>query len=146
VEGAVQDAIRAREDRERKILEAETYSNEILPKARGEAAQRRQQAEAYRAEVVANAEGETDRFSQILVEYQKAPAVTRERIYLETLEDVLRKSTKIIVDNGTNNLLYLPLDQLTQRRSSVPNNEPASATPAPQTSNAAPRSRDRESR
>jgi membrane protease subunit HflK len=146
VEASVQDAIRAREDRERKILEAETYSNEILPKARGEAAQRRQQAEAYRAEVVANAEGEADRFTQILAEYQKAPAVTRERIYLETLEEVLRKSTKIIVDNGTSNMLYLPLDQLTQRRSSNPSSEPASATPTPQTNNAAPRSRDRESR
>jgi membrane protease subunit HflK len=147
VETAVQEAIKAREDRERKILEAETYSNEILPRARGEAQKRRQNAEAYRSEVVANAEGEADRFSQVLTQYQKAPGVTRERIYLETLESVLASSTKVIVDtDGANQMLYLPLDQLMQRRSNAPSNEPASATPAPTTQNLPPRSRDRESR
>ena len=113
VEVAVQDSIRAREDRERRILEALTYSNDILPRARGEAERRRQDAEAYREQVVADAEGESDRFTQILVEYQKAPEVTRERMYIETLEEVLRTSTKVLVDTeGGNNLLYLPLDQL----------------------------------
>jgi membrane protease subunit HflK len=147
VETAVQEAIKAREDRERKILEAETYSNEILPRARGEAQKRRQNAEAYRSEVVANAEGEADRFSQILAEYQKAPGVTRERLYLETLESILARSAKVIVDTGSaNQMLYLPLDQLMQRRSTSPSNEPASATPAPTTQNLPPRSRDRESR
>ena len=112
----MQDAIKAREDRERRILEAQSYSNEILPRARGEAAARRQDAEAYRAQVVANAEGESDRFSQILAQYQKAPAVTRERMYLETVEAVLANSTKVLVDTRSgNNLLYLPLDQLMQR-------------------------------
>jgi membrane protease subunit HflK len=147
VETAVQEAIKAREDRERKILEAETYSNEILPRARGEAAKRRQNAEAYRGEVIANAEGETDRFDQILAEYQKAPAVTRERLYIETLETILANSTKVIVDtDGGNNMLYLPLDQLMQRRANASNSEPASATPVPMTNNVAPRSRDREAR
>src|SRR5262245_16806925 len=147
VEGAVQDAIKARKDRERKILEAEAYSNEILPKARGEAARRRQDAEAYRAEVVANAEGEADRFNQILTEYQKAPAVTRERMYIETLEAILKNSTKVIVDtDGGNNLLYLPLDQLTQRRSSAPSGEPTTSVPVPMTNSIAPRSRDRDGR
>ena len=113
VEVAVQDSIRAREDRERRILEAQTYSNDILPRARGEAERRRQEAEAYREQVVADAEGESDRFTQILAEYQKAPGVTRERMYIETLEEVLRTSTKVLVDTeGGNNLLYLPLDQL----------------------------------
>ena len=120
VEVAVQDSIRAREDRERRILEAQTYSNDILPRARGEAERRRQDAEAYREQVIADAEGESDRFTQILAEYEKAPEVTRERIYIETLEEILRTSTKVLVDTeGGNNLLYLPLDQLVQRRSTL---------------------------
>jgi membrane protease subunit HflK len=147
VESAVQEAIKAREDRERKILEAETYSNEILPRARGEAAKRRQNAEAYRSEVIANAEGEADRFDQILAEYSKAPAVTRERMYIETLESILANSAKVIVDTeGGNNLLYLPLDQLVQRRPVSPSSDSPSAAPVPMTQNVAPRSRDRESR
>jgi modulator of FtsH protease HflK len=147
VEGAVQEAIKAREDRERKILEAETYSNDILPRARGEAQKRRQNAEAYRSEVIANAEGESDRFNQILGEYSKAPGVTRERLYIETLETILANSTKVIVDtDGGNQMLYLPLDQLTQRRPVVPSNEPSSAAPVPVTQNVLPRSRDRDNR
>ncbi len=148
VEGSVQDSIRAREDRERRILEADAYSNEILPRARGEAARRREDAEAYRSQVVADAEGEADRFSQILVEYQKAPGVTRERIYIETLEEILGNSTKVLVDTeGSNNMLYLPLDQLMQRRSSPPALEPTNSTVAPPTTtNTVVRSRERETR
>jgi membrane protease subunit HflK len=145
VEVAVQDSIRAREDRERRILEARTYSNEILPRARGEAERRRQDADAYREQVIADAEGESDRFTQILVEYQKAPAVTRERIYIETLEDILRTSTKVLVDtDGGSNLLYLPLDQLVQRRTSAPIPEPASPSVAPPPASNALRSRERD--
>jgi membrane protease subunit HflK len=133
VEVAVQDSIRAREDRERRILEAQTYSNDILPRARGEAERRRQEAEAYREQVVADAEGESDRFTQVLAEYEKAPAVTRERIYIETLEEILSTSTKVLVDTqGSNNLLYLPLDQLVQRRPSASAADPAPASlPSP---------------
>ena len=117
VESSVQDAIKAREDRERMILEAETYSNDLLPRARGQAARQLQDAEAYRARAVANAEGEADRFSLLLREYEKAPRVTRERLYIETLEEILSNSTKVLVDTeGGNNMFYLPLDQLTQRR------------------------------
>jgi membrane protease subunit HflK len=149
VESSVQDSIKAREDRERRILEAQSYSNEILPRARGEAAARRQAAEAYRAQAVANAEGESDRFSQILVEYQKAPAVTRERMYLETLEAILTHSTKVLVDtkSGNNNLLYLPLDQLMQRRATPERVEtsPGVTAVAPQSSTGS-RSRERETR
>jgi modulator of FtsH protease HflK len=148
VEGSVQDSIRAREDRERRILEADGYSNEILPRARGEAARRRQDAEAYRDKVIADAEGEADRFSQILVEYQKAPGVTRERLYIETLEEVLSSSTKVLVDTeGGNNLLYLPLDQLMQRRPPPPAPDPTSSTVAPPSpTSSAVRSRERETR
>ncbi|HVY64195.1 MAG TPA: FtsH protease activity modulator HflK [Gammaproteobacteria bacterium] len=148
VESSVQDSIKAREDRERRILEAQSYSNEILPRARGEAAARREGAEAYRAQVVANAEGESDRFSQILTQYQKSPAVTRERMYLETLESVLASSAKVLVDTKSNNsLLYLPLEQLLQRRSAPERIETSpgvtAVAPAP---NVAPRSRERETR
>jgi membrane protease subunit HflK len=147
VGGSVQDSIRAREDRERRILEAQTYSNEILPRARGEAERRRQDAEAYQEQVIADAEGEADRFAQVLVEYQKAPAVTRERMYIETLEEVLSSATKVLVDTeGGNNLLYLPLDQLVQRRPApTPTVEPTplSVTP-PAPTPTTPRSRERD--
>jgi membrane protease subunit HflK len=148
VESSVQDAIKAREDRERKILEAEAYSFEILPLARGEAERRRQNADAYRAQVVADAEGEADRFSQILLEYQKAPAVTRERMYIETLEEILASSTKVLIDaEGGNNLLYLPLDQLMQRQRAVPGDAPQpGAAGGPLTNNVTQRSRERETR
>jgi membrane protease subunit HflK len=147
VEVAVQDSIRAREDRERRILEARTYSNEILPRARGEAERRRQDADAYREQVIADAEGESDRFTQVLVEYQKAPGVTRERLYIETLEEILRTSTKVLVDTeGGNNVLYLPLDQLTQRRLAAPAPEQATPSVAPPSPTSTPRSRERDAR
>jgi membrane protease subunit HflK len=145
VEVAVQDSIRAREDRERRILEAQTYSNDILPRARGEAERRRQEAEAYREQVIADAEGESDRFTQVLAQYEKAPGVTRERMYIETLEEILRTSTKVLVDTeGGNNLLYLPLDQLVQRRSSPPVAEPVQSTVSPPPASTTPRSRERD--
>jgi len=145
VEDAVQDAVKAREDRERAILSAEEYRNRILPLARGAAARQKEEAEAYRQRVIANAEGEADRFSHIVTEYQKAPSITRQRLYLETLEEVLATSTKVLVNTeGGNNVLYLPLDQLiqqSQRRGSQ--NEPATV-PAPITSAPAPRANARE--
>lgn len=116
VEVSVQDAIKAREDKEKRIFEAQSYANDVVPRARGTAARQIQEAEAYRERVIANAEGEADRFVRILAEYEKAPGVTRERIYLETLEDILASSTKVLVDTeGGNNMLYLPLDQLMRR-------------------------------
>ena len=146
---AVQEATKASDEKERKILEAEAYANDILPKARGEAEKRRQDAEAYRAEAVAKAEGEADRFEQILAQYRLSPAVTRERLYIETLEAVLASSTKVLVDTGNgNNVLYLPLEQLTQKRSAAPGVEAPAMPPAPinATVGPAPRTRERESR
>ena len=117
VEESVQDAIRAREDKERMGLAAEAYAFDILPKARGAAARQVQDAEAYRARVTADAEGESDRFVQILLEYEKAPEVTRQRIYLDTMEQVLGNSTKVLLDSENGgNMIYLPLDRLMERR------------------------------
>jgi membrane protease subunit HflK len=116
VQEAFFDAIRAREDQDRLINEAEAYANEVIPKARGGAARITEDASAYKAKIVATAEGDASRFSQILKAYQKAPEVTRERMYLETLENVMGNTGKILVDvEKSNNLLYLPLDKLTQR-------------------------------
>ena len=150
LDDAVQEAAKASDEKERKILEADAYADDILPKARGEAEKRRQDAEAYRAEAVAKAEGEADRFEQILAQYRPSPAVTRERLYIETLEAVLASSTKVLVDTGNgNNVLYLPLEQLMQKRPAAPGVEAPAVPPAPppnSTVGPAPRTRERESR
>ncbi len=116
VEAAVQDAIKAREDKERLAFEAQAYANDVVPKARGEAARRLQDADAYRARVIADAEGEAQRFEKLLVEYQKAPEVTRERLYIEALEAFYGGANKVLLEaEGSGNLLYLPVDQLMKR-------------------------------
>jgi len=117
VKSAFDDAIKAREDEQRKINEAEAYRNEVLPKARGAAARQSQDAKAYKARVIDMAKGEASRFTQLMEEYQKAPEVTRERPHLETMETVLRNSSKVYVDTqGNNNLLYLPVDKLLENQ------------------------------
>jgi len=117
VKSAVADATQAREDEKRYKLEAQTYANDIVPKARGEAERQRRDAEAYRARVIADAEGESSRFEALLTQYSKAPGVTRERLYIEAVEDVLANSNKILIDaEGSGNLLYLPIDKLIQNR------------------------------
>jgi membrane protease subunit HflK len=121
VEAAVRDAIRAREDKDRLSLEAQTYANDIIPRARGESSRRREDAEAYRSRVIADAEGQASRFQQVLVEYQAAPAVTRERLYIEAIEDVLSVSNKVLLDaKAGNSLLYLPVDKILEQRAPVP--------------------------
>jgi membrane protease subunit HflK len=110
------DVVAAREDKERLRNEAQKYALSIVPVARGDAQRQLQDAEAYKQKVMAVAEGEADRFTALLAEYKKAPEVTRERLYLDSLEQVLSSSTKIMIDvEGGNNLLYLPLDQLMKR-------------------------------
>ena len=113
VQASVQDAIKAREDKERQSLEAQSYANDVVPRARGMAARQTQDASAYRERVIADAEGEAARFTSLLTEYEKAPAVTRERMYLETVEDVYSRSSKVLLDaSGSGNLIYLPMDKL----------------------------------
>ena len=120
VQGAFEDAIKAREDKQRLINEAQGYSRDVIPRARGAASRQIQGAEGYKARVVARSEGEASRFSQLLTEYKKAPEVTRKRLYIESMESVLANTNNVMVDvKGGNNLLYLPLDKLVQRQSTT---------------------------
>ncbi|MBB6340140.1 membrane protease subunit HflK [Pseudomonas fluvialis] len=114
VKDAFDDVIRAREDEQRERNQAETYANGIVPEARGQAQRILEEASGYRDEVVARAEGEADRFTKLVAEYRKAPEVTRERLYLDTLQEVYSNTSKVLVtgDKGQNNLLYLPLDKM----------------------------------
>ena len=113
VQEAFDDVIKAREDEERVKNEAESYANGIVPEARGRAQRIKEEAEAYRQQVIAKATGEAQRFDQLLAEYEKAPEVTRERLYIDALESVLSNTSKVMVDvEGGNNMIYLPLDKL----------------------------------
>jgi len=115
VQAAFDDAVKAGQDRERAKNEGQAYANDVIPKAKGAAARLLEEANGYRQRVVANAEGESSRFQQVLTEYQKAPGVTRERMYLDTIQQVLENTSKIIIDQKSgSNLLYLPLDKLIQ--------------------------------
>ena len=118
VKAAYDDVIKAREDLERLVNEAQAYSNGIIPEARGEAQRLREEAEGYMSQVVSKSEGEANRFTALLKEYEKAPEVTRERLYIDAIEQVMTDSTKILLDTeGGNNMLYLPLDKLVQQGS-----------------------------
>jgi modulator of FtsH protease HflK len=115
VQAAFDDAVKASQDRERSKNEAEAYFNDVVPRARGLASRLKAEAEGYKLAVIANAEGEASRFVQIFTEYQKAPQVTRQRMYLDTMQTVMNNTSKIVVDQkGGNSLLYLPLDKLQQ--------------------------------
>ena len=115
VKASFDDVTQAVEDEVKLKNQAEAYRNEILPTARGESARMLEQAKAYKQEVVARAEGDAQRFTSLYNEYRKAPAVTRDRIYIETVEEVLSQSSKIMVDvKGGNNMIYLPLDKMLQ--------------------------------
>ena len=121
VKDAFDDAVRAREDEERLKNEAEAYANDIIPKARGAAARIVQESEGYKESVIATSQGEASRFLQVLEEYNLAPGVTRDRLYLEAMEEVLSRSTKLVIDQGSNsnNVMYLPLDQLIRRQQEI---------------------------
>ncbi len=156
VQAAFDDAVKAGQDRERLKNEAEAYSNDVVPRARGLASRLKEEAEGYKQSVIANAEGEASRFSQIFAEYQKAPQVTRQRLYLDTMQTVMNNTSKILVDQkGGNSLLYLPLDKLQQIVSQPYSGAPDVLSQAPASTSTAPmdartrdalRSRDREDR
>ncbi|MCD8339110.1 MAG: FtsH protease activity modulator HflK [Burkholderiales bacterium] len=129
VQAAFNDAVKAGQDRERQINEGEAYANDVVPKAKGLAERLRQEAEGYKSKVISTAEGDASRFDQVYHEYERAPKVTRDRMYVDTLQQVLNNTKKVLIDSkSSNNLLYLPLDKLTERASA----------PAPTTTAAAP--------
>jgi membrane protease subunit HflK len=136
VKDAFDDAVRAREDEQRLKNLAEAYSNDVIPRARGAAVRITQQAEGYKASVIAKAEGEASRFDQILTEYQKAPAVTRDRLYIDAMQNVLGRTSKMVIDQtqGGNSVMYLPLDKMIENgrnaSSSTRQNNSGYTTPA----------------
>ena len=140
VKAAFDDATKAREDGARIIKEAEAYSNDIIPRARGAASRLIQEAQGYKASVTARAEGDARRFASIVSEYVKYPGVTRDRMYIETMEQVLSNTTKILIDQkGSSNVLYLPLDRMLQNNSGTAGAGPVSnLQPLPEPSDATP--------
>jgi len=145
VQASFDDAVKAGQDRERQKNEGQAYANNVIPRARGAASRLIEESEAYRSSVIANAEGEAARFKQILTEYQKAPGVTRDRMYLEAMQQIFSSTTKVMVDSRNNsNLIYLPLDKLISQTGQAPvvagdgaaarspaSNAAATPTPAP---------------
>ncbi|SDA50242.1 protease FtsH subunit HflK [Pseudomonas sp. NFPP33] len=118
VQEAFDDVIRAREDEQREKNQAESYANGVIPEARGQAQRLLEEANGYRDEVIARAQGEADRFTKLVAEYRKAPEITRERLYIDTMQEVMSNTSKVLVtgDKGQNNLLYLPLDKMIDSR------------------------------
>lgn len=135
VQAAFSDAVKAGQDKERKINEGQAYANDVIPRAEGMQARLIAEAEGYRDSMIATAKGDASRFSQVLTEYAKAPDVTRKRLYLETMERVLTNTSKVMIDaKGQGNLLYLPLDKLIQAGGAVaPTIQGNSASVAPAT-------------
>ena len=117
VQAAFDDAVKAGQDRERQKNEGQSYANDVIPKAKGAAARLMEEASGYKQSVIANAEGDASRFKQILSEYEKAPKITRERMYIEMQQQIMTNSSKVMIDQKSSNgsLLYLPLDKLMQR-------------------------------
>ncbi len=156
VQAAFDDAFKAGADRERLKNEGQAYANDVIPKAQGAAARLKEESEGYRSRVIAQAEGDAQRFRSVLTEYQKAPSVTRDRLYIETMQQIYSNVSKVLIDSRSNsNLLYLPFDKLLQQAGA-----PAASAASPSTESAAPtpplpvdarsrdnqRGRDRESR
>jgi membrane protease subunit HflK len=133
VQAAFDDAVKAGQDRERQKNEGQAYANDVVPKAKGAAARLMQEADGYKQRVIANAEGDASRFKQILVEYEKAPQVTRERMYIDMMQQIMTSSSKVLVDqkSGNGSLLYLPLDKLIQSTGTAPLNEMQTAAGRP---------------
>src|SRR3954466_8205147 len=147
VQAAFDDAVKAGQDRERQKNEGQAYANDVIPRARGAAARLFQEADGYKQRVIANAEGDASRFKQVLTEYAKAPQVTRERIYIDTMREILSSTSKIMMDyRGSGNLLMLPLEKLMQQAGGTVNPTEAQASQRPSEppppSDASPRSRE----
>jgi membrane protease subunit HflK len=158
VQAAFDDTLKASQDGDRLKKEALAYASDVIPKAQGTAARLREESEGYKSRVIAQAEGDAQRFNSVLAEYQKAPAVTRDRMYIDTMQQVYTNVSKVMVDTHNNsNLLYLPLDKLLQQQGASTAPAAAPATPATETAPAIgaaadarsrdnQRGRDRESR
>jgi modulator of FtsH protease HflK len=154
VQAAFDDAVKAGQDRERQKNEGQAYANDVVPKAKGMAARLTQEAEGYRQRVIEQAEGDASRFRQIVTEYNRAPQVTRDRLYIEAMQQIMSNTTKVLIDQkGGNSLIYLPLDKIMQMSGTLPADgaaKPESAPPPPEPSTArsreAFRSREREAR
>jgi membrane protease subunit HflK len=140
VQAAFDDAVRAGQDRERFKNEGQAYYNDVVPKAKGVAARLTEEANGYRQSVIANAQGDASRFLQVLTEYQKAPQVTRERMYLDTMQQVMQATSKILVDQKQGqSLLYLPLSQLMQMaQQNAPATDTATRSPPADTTTITP--------
>ena len=138
VQAAFNDAVKAGADRDRFKNEGQAYASDVIPKARGTASRLMEEAEGYRSRVVAQAEGDAQRFRSVLTEYQKAPAVTRDRLYIETMQQIYSNVTKVMVDSRAgSNLLYLPLDRLLQSGGATAGSAPV-IVPAPAAAETAP--------
>ena len=154
VQAAFDDVLKASQERDRAKNEAQAYANDVVPRARGAASRLAAEAEGYRARIVGQADGDAQRFRSVLTEYQKAPQVTRDRMYLDAMSGIYSNVTKVMVDTKTgSNLLYLPLDKLMQQVAQTPaaaSAPPVSSAPVPlapaTTNNGNARSRERESR
>jgi modulator of FtsH protease HflK len=158
VQAAFEDTLKAGQDGDRAKKEGLAYASDVIPKAQGSAARLREEAEGYKSRVIAQAEGDAQRFDRVLTEYQKAPGVTRDRLYIETMQQVYSNVAKVMIDSRTNsNLLYLPLDKLMQQAGAagtVPAAAPSVSTTEPASSSGSvdvrsrdgQRSRDRETR
>ena len=153
VQAAFDDAVKAGQDRERQKNEGQAYANDVIPRAHGMAARIQQEAEGYRQRVIERSQGDAARFQQILAEYAQAPEVTRKRLYIDAMQEIMNNTTKVLIDQKSgSNLIYLPLDKILESsRSSAPSTSKSpQPSPAPQSSNArsreAFRTRDREAR
>ncbi|KAA8711819.1 FtsH protease activity modulator HflK [Pseudomonas cannabina] len=148
VQEAFDDVIRAREDEQRARNQAESYANGVIPEARGQAQRILEDANGYRDEVVSRAKGEADRFTKLVAEYRKAPEVTRQRLYLDTMQEVFSNTSKVLVtgDKGQNNLLYLPLDKMIESSRSSTTNGSSAGTSSQANTDAATRVTDTQQR
>ena len=149
VQAAFDDAVKAGQDRERLKNEGQAYAKDVVPKAEGAAARLKQEADGYKQRVIERAEGDASRFRQIVAEYSKAPGVTRERLYIDAMQEIMTNTSKVLVDQkGGNNLLYLPLDKLMQMTAPAASapldamSKPAEPSPGSESLPSASRSRD----